>query len=189
MAIEHVNIDDPEIHEPKGISTATANKVYVSDGSASGTWIPTQAYIGAYIEFDAVTPAYQHSTTTADTVLNPTFSVTHSSGFTGETSPNARLKYTGTEDIIADLSLIMSPKQASGSSKDVEWVIYKNGVELSGTRGVRTISSGSWASVSLGALISLSTDDYIEIFTKADAACTVDYSGAFFTIKGTPVVS
>lgn len=189
MAIEHVNIDDPEIHEPKGISTATANKVYVADGAGSGDWIPTQAYIGAYIAFDAATPAYQHSTTTSDTVLNPTFSVTQSSGFTGETSPNARLKYTGTEDIIADLSLIISPKQASGSDKDVQWVIYKNGTELSGTRGIRTISSGSWASVSLGALISLSTDDYIEIFTKADAACTVDYSGAFFTIKGTPVVS
>lgn len=188
MAIEHDSITDPEIHEPKGISTAAANKVYVANGAGSGSWLPTQAYIGAYIAFDAVTPAYQHSTSTTNTVLNPTFSTTVVNGFSGATSPNARLIYTGTENVIADLSLVLSPKQASGTQRHVEWAIYKNGAEVTGTRCVRSISSGSWASVALNALIPLATNDYIEVFTKADAACTVDYSGAFFTIKARPYV-
>ena len=38
MAIEHVDIPDGERHEPKGISTATIDQVYVADGSASGAW-------------------------------------------------------------------------------------------------------------------------------------------------------
>lgn len=38
MAIEHVSINDPEIHEPKGASTAAANTAYMSDGAGSGTW-------------------------------------------------------------------------------------------------------------------------------------------------------
>lgn len=38
MTIEHVNITDPFIHEPKGASTATLNQVYVSDGSGSGSF-------------------------------------------------------------------------------------------------------------------------------------------------------
>ena len=38
MAIEHVTITDPNIHEPKGASTATANTVYIADGAGSGAW-------------------------------------------------------------------------------------------------------------------------------------------------------
>lgn len=38
MSEAHSVITDPFIHEPKGIATAAANKVYVSDGAGSGTW-------------------------------------------------------------------------------------------------------------------------------------------------------
>lgn len=38
MTISHKNIDDPEIHEPKGISTATTKSVYIADGAGSGSW-------------------------------------------------------------------------------------------------------------------------------------------------------
>jgi hypothetical protein len=38
MAVEHVNITDPQIHEPVGASTATVDQVYASDGAGSGTW-------------------------------------------------------------------------------------------------------------------------------------------------------
>lgn len=38
MSIEHRNIPDAERHEPKGISTATIDEVYVADGAGSGTW-------------------------------------------------------------------------------------------------------------------------------------------------------
>jgi hypothetical protein len=35
---EHNVITDPELHEPKGISTATAGQILVADGAASGAW-------------------------------------------------------------------------------------------------------------------------------------------------------
>ena len=35
---EHVDITDPEIHEPKGAATASEGSVYVSDGDGSGSW-------------------------------------------------------------------------------------------------------------------------------------------------------
>ena len=38
MTIEHVDIGAGEIHEPKGITTATVNEVYVADGASSGAW-------------------------------------------------------------------------------------------------------------------------------------------------------
>jgi len=38
MSTEHVAIADPNIHEPKGIAAASADKVYVADGAGSGDW-------------------------------------------------------------------------------------------------------------------------------------------------------
>lgn len=38
MAIEHSVITDPEIHEPKGASSAATDTVYVSNGAGSGAW-------------------------------------------------------------------------------------------------------------------------------------------------------
>jgi hypothetical protein len=39
---QHSEISDPDIHEPKGITTAAAGTVYKADGSGSGDWeLPT----------------------------------------------------------------------------------------------------------------------------------------------------
>lgn len=35
---EHVDLTDPELHEPKGVAAASADTVYVADGAGSGTW-------------------------------------------------------------------------------------------------------------------------------------------------------
>lgn len=47
---EHNVLTDPELHEPKGASTAALGEVYVSDGAGSGTWEPRQE-VGARIGF------------------------------------------------------------------------------------------------------------------------------------------
>lgn len=62
MAVQHVAIVDPDIHEPKGVAAATAGKVYVSDGSASGSWKTLSRYAELYITAGATTQAL---TTTA----------------------------------------------------------------------------------------------------------------------------
>lgn len=38
MAIEHRSIPESGLHEPKGASTAAENRVYISNGSGSGSW-------------------------------------------------------------------------------------------------------------------------------------------------------
>lgn len=43
MAIEHVSVTDPHIHEPKGVAAAAANTVYVATGAGSGAWSPVTA--------------------------------------------------------------------------------------------------------------------------------------------------
>lgn len=38
MAIQHKDITDPNIHEPKGVNVAANKTVYVADGSGTGAW-------------------------------------------------------------------------------------------------------------------------------------------------------
>jgi hypothetical protein len=38
MAIEHADLSGDQLHEPKGVETATAGEVYVADGFGSGNW-------------------------------------------------------------------------------------------------------------------------------------------------------
>lgn len=40
--IQHVNITDPNIHEPKGVASADINTVYLADGTGSGEWVSTR---------------------------------------------------------------------------------------------------------------------------------------------------
>jgi hypothetical protein len=186
MAIEHDAISDGERHEPKGISSAAVGSVYVATGSATGAWKPADSHIAAYVAFDSATPAYSHSTTTSDTVINPTFSIASAKNFTGTSSPNARLIYTGTADVFASLALTMSLGQASGGKKEIEAVIYVNGVELAGTRTITTTATGDWHTATLTSIVPLSTDDYIEVFFKTDSAHTTEMAGALMAINCFP---
>ena len=184
--IEHSALTTSELHEPKGVASATSGEVYVADGSGSGTWTPSDSHIAGYIAFDATTPAYQHSTTTSDTALDPTFSVASSKNFSGASSPNARLVYDGTETVYGSLHFVASVKQASGGDRDLEIALFKNGTELNGTRSIMSIESGKWGTFALNSITSLSTNDYIEVFIKADSAHTTDFAGAKLAIQCFP---
>ncbi len=43
MAVEHRNIPESGLHEPKGVSTAASDRVYISNGAGSGAWSKVDA--------------------------------------------------------------------------------------------------------------------------------------------------
>jgi len=184
--VNHSTLTDPYLHEPKGVASAATGSVYVSDGSGSGDWTKAHSHINGYLPFDATTPAYQHSVTTSYTVLDPTFSTLLADGFSGASSPNARLIYTDTQAATAFCNFAFNFKQASGSSVNLEVVFYKNGSLLSNGHIIATAASGEWRSATLSAMTSLATDDYIEIFVKGSASFTLDVAAASLTIQGVP---
>jgi hypothetical protein len=71
MTVQHNAITDPDIHEPKGIAAATADKVYVADGASSGDWkyAPGKAHAEIYIS--GGTTAHTLAAASAFTKLNP----------------------------------------------------------------------------------------------------------------------
>lgn len=44
--VQHSTLTDPNIHEPKGVSTAAADQLYRSNGSGSGTWTSANRFPG-----------------------------------------------------------------------------------------------------------------------------------------------
>jgi hypothetical protein len=182
--VNHSTLTDPYLHEPKGVSTASANEVYVANGSGSGAWKTVQKYVNGYVPFDAVTPAYQHSVTTSFTPLNPTFSISEVEGWVGEASPNARLKYTSAETIVTSTNFTISFKNNSGTLRNLEIVFYKNGSVMNGGHIIASAVSGEWKQATLTDIGTFSTNDYLEIYVKSDAAFTLDVASASLTAMG-----
>jgi len=71
MTIQHNVITDPDLHEPKGVATATSGKVYISDGSGSGAWTypPGKAHADLYISGGST--AHTLAGSSAYSLLNP----------------------------------------------------------------------------------------------------------------------
>lgn len=183
---EHSTLTNSELHEPKDVSTASHGDVYVADGAGSGTWEHPSAHFGGYVVFDAVTPAYSHSATTSDTVVNPTFIETSSNEFTSTGTPNARATYVGIDQRDALVHFVCSVRQASGSNKDVEFLVYKNGVALEGSRMITTTSTSSWGNITVAFDTPIVNNDYFEIFIKASASTTVEFASMYFGIQAVP---
>lgn len=70
--IQHSVLTDPQIHEPKGVSTALNGQVYQADGSGSGDWLfpAGHAYGDLYITGSSVSQTLSASSALAK--LNPT---------------------------------------------------------------------------------------------------------------------
>lgn len=183
--INHNVLTDPYLHEPKGVSTALAGQVYVADGAASGDWVYHHRHVGGYISFSTGSP-YAHAATTSDSVLNPTYTLVDNNGFTGLTSPNARIRYDGSNTISASLTASFSVRQTSGSGKDVELVFYKNGSELTGSRIITSSTTAEWHNITISFNTTLATNDYIEVFSKISSAATVSYAAGYLRITGVP---
>jgi hypothetical protein len=183
--INHNSLTDPFLHEPKGASTALAGQVYIANGAGSGVWVESHRIVGGYLTFSTGSP-YAFAATTSDTVLNPTYTLSVNNGFTGLSSPNARIRYDGTETINASLDAVFSLTQSSGSAKALQLVFFKNGVELTGSRMIATVANAEYHVITVKFNTTLSTNDYIEVFGKIDSAATVNFVSGYLRITGTP---
>lgn len=81
---EHNILTDPELHEPKGISVASDNKFYASDGAGSGLWV------GLYTSGSE----YYHNSA-ADESLGTSFNIIENDGLGARTEKSLRLPSSG----------------------------------------------------------------------------------------------
>jgi len=183
---EHNVLTGSSLHEPKGVAAAGIGSTYIADGAGSGTWKSSDSHIAIYVAFDSATPAYSHTTTTSWTVMDATYVPISAKDFTGDTSPNARLTYTGTETVMALIQANGALSQSSGGIKTVEISIYKNGVMIPGTHTITSTATTDWHQINLNTMVSLATSDYIEFFMQSDSAHTTEMATSTVTVKCFP---
>ena len=69
--IQHSAITDPNIHEPKGITTASNGQVYVADGGGSGDWKFTTGHAFGELFISGNTTTQTLAAASGTAVLNP----------------------------------------------------------------------------------------------------------------------
>ena len=184
MTIQHNLITGSDLHEPKGVAAAANKTVYVANGSGSGAWTLHNSQANVSIAFNAGSPSYTQANTTSDVVLDPTWVSGVVSGFTVQTSPNARLRYDGTDTKNVTITLAMACNQASGSNKNVEFALFKNGAELAGSRSIRTTTTSDWGNITVVGSTTMATNDYIEVKSKTSASATIQYASLSLRVIG-----
>lgn len=70
--VQHSALTDPNLHEPKGVSTAAAGKVYVANGSGSGAWAYPAGHAYGDMYITGSSTAQTLSAASAKAKLNPT---------------------------------------------------------------------------------------------------------------------
>lgn len=196
-SISHKNIPSAQAHEPKGVESAVNKSLYVANGSGSGTWskigpqslsnISTNGVAGQFVAVDgagnfvlASAPSgsiYFYNVSTPYTLTYPSVFTKAAPTTIASGSPtlitegtNARLTYTGASTTSLDVAYIISFDQASGADRDVQAAIYKNGTVVPGSQAIVTSSSGQKHQLICHADVSVSLNDYIEIYMKNDGA-------------------
>lgn len=195
--IQHSAIPDGQRHEPKGISSASNKQLYIANGSASGAWskigpqslsgVTTNGTAGQFVAVDgagnfilASAPSgsvYFYNISTPYILTYPSTFTKAAPTTTGSGSSvlmtegtNARLTYTGTATTSLDIVFTVSVDQASGSARDIEAAIYKNGSLVNGSNAIITTTSGEKHSITCHADVSVATNDYVELYMKNGGA-------------------
>jgi hypothetical protein len=83
--VAHASLTDPNLHEPLGVSTASAGTMYVADGAGSGDWAyPIKKYS------ITITPALVAANTTAEQTFTCTGLVLATDTIIGVSKPTAQ---------------------------------------------------------------------------------------------------
>lgn len=178
---EHVDITDPNIHEPRGISNSAAGEVYVSDGTGSGDWSNLTESTASYFEGGSQTG----TPTTSAVVLPSSVVLSASSGFI----PSGQSILCTTVEARYYLCLVSinynpptpNPDDSNSVVPQVYFYIAKNGVPV--------VSSGVKNSSTVSCVIELQDGDEVSIRSRVVGSSisnsnTVPVLGASYTIFG-----
>lgn len=182
MSVQHAAIVDPNIHEPKGVSTAPNGGVYVANGAGSGVWY-TKAQLAALLLPELGIPAavpYGGLYWTADSVTTITTSgvFVKAAGTTTATnllqfdtnSTSNRLRYTGTASRHFSLVAGASLKFVTGTNQVAELGIYhydaseESGAMIPHSDSRALVPGSDFNHLVTNADIFLDENDYIELW-------------------------
>lgn len=197
--VQHSTLTSGELHEPKGIDTASANEIYIANGNGSGSWqaVPVQepkdiggASLGeVYFADGAGSGTWQaiekppvgylnYTDPVGTTLVSPSsFTVisvnatTHGTQRDFTNNNAGRLTYTGTPTVSMKLTGLLS-FESSASNAITSVQIFINGVPAFPAQFVAEVStsgSGALSTLTLFGYADLNTGDYVEMYVQTSA--------------------
>lgn len=129
MSIEHVDITDPAIHEPKGASTAASGAIYVADGAGSGLWT---AQTGVGGNFKIIYHLYTSSSTWSKPAnhIGSEYLLIGQGGVGTSAAQNASVSFAG-----------VSANQGSNTSGGAGGTGVSGDLNLSGDAGISGVTA------------------------------------------------
>lgn len=150
--INHSTLTDPYLHEPLGVSTASANQVYVSNGAASGAWTNLARAVRA-------TGAGDQTLTAATlTILDFDTASFNTGGYTVSATGRITIPETGTYLITAGVTVEATVSALTSGSL----VITNNALVLAGSSFDQTLSATSTAILNASTIVNLTAADIVD---------------------------
>lgn len=180
---EHVDIVDPEIHEPKGVAAATIGQVYVADGVGSGTWTSlsvtdlTQAKGSVSLTGNAVETVIAVATTPV--LIAGTFALGGSAGLV-VTSAGRVTNSTG-NTVLVDLKFQGLLDVATGTDT-LDLIIHKGDSPVTHPSFAKSVTAGTPVEFTFNWQLSLADTEYVEVYVvNNDTTENITVTDAVFT--------
>jgi hypothetical protein len=141
--------------------TSVGNTIQVINSSAVGITngqCYMQANATATVIASTATPVLVAGTWTANLQVQATVSAA------------GRITYTGAETLIRRVEASVSLDPTSGANQDLSVYIAKNGTVIAATRMSSFVSNGAHRSMSVSWMLSMTTNDYVELFVQNSTA-------------------
>lgn len=168
--VQHNALTDPNIHEPKGASTATSGQVYVADGTGSGVWqhVAGHAYGDIYITNNST--AFTLAASSATSKLNPSGAWTQN-GYQNITPSAANGQFTVTQAGVYRLdfwAVFETAAIASGTAYNFHYAV--NGTATPRKVYAKKYSNGvDTIHVSACGYVELAENDVVSMYVGGDA--------------------
>jgi hypothetical protein len=167
MSVQHASIPEVYLHESKGVSTAAAGQVYVTDGVGSGSWKNKSRYGELYIDAGVTTQTLSAASAYARLDPGTEWAAGVSSGVTlNATDGTFTIVETGTYNI-SFWVVFLTAALAAGTRYFFRYAV--NGTPIARTISISKITAGAdYLDTGATGLADLTAGDVLSIYVAGD---------------------
>jgi hypothetical protein len=178
--VQHNSLTDPNLHEPKGVSTAASGKVYVANGGGSGSWEYISGHSFGELYVEGGVTAQTLSASNALAKLNPTgeWTVNGNKNMTLSATNGTLTVFTAGEYQLNFWAVFDTAAIATGAAYNFHYNV--NGVSSTRKVYVKKISNGvDTLNVTALGFVTLPAGAVISMYVGGDATS----SGTNITVR------
>jgi hypothetical protein len=168
--VQHSALTDPNIHEPKNITTAAVGEVYVADGAGSGDWKQPAGHAYGELYISEGVTAQTLPTSSATAKLNPTGEwTTNGNAEVTLSAANGTITITHAGEYVLNFWITFTTASISSGAK------YRFYYAVNGTHGTRnvyiakTTNGSDTLHCSANGIATFAANDVITIYVGGDA--------------------